>query len=166
LSKKGVKGMFGMDLVIDDRNEVWPVECNARYTGAFPVYSMMQDQYQETNFDVFHLLEFLGLEYDFNLDKLQQLYRQPKKAAHLIIHNQERKWVKVEGDLRAGVYKYASSIQHLATRIKWQRPGFCLQDLKSDDEFCLCDRAAIKGRILKPGERLVRLLFRKKIAVY
>ncbi|MFC1711655.1 hypothetical protein ACFLZ1_03665 [Patescibacteria group bacterium] len=158
MHKKGYKGMFGIDVVIDENNEVWPVECNARYTGGFPVYSMMQDIYNEPSFDVFHLAEFLGLDYDLDLKKIQSLYRRPKKGAHLILHNQERRWVKVKGNLKAGVYKLKNG------KLLWLRPGFSLSHLKESDEFCLCDRAALESRILKPGERIVRLLFKDKIA--
>ena len=159
MHKKGYKGVFGIDLAIDEQDEVWPVECNARYTAAFPLYSMMQSLNNEPNFDTFHLLEHLKIDYEFDLKALQKVYYQPKQAAHLVMHNQERKWVRVDGDLKAGVYKY------IKEKLIWQRPGFSLQDLKDEDEFCLCDRAAIKGRVLKPGERLVRVLFKTKIAL-
>lgn len=159
MAKKGYKGVFGVDLAIDEETrEVWPVECNARYTGGFPVYSMMQISYNEPCFDVFHLLEFLEIDYQLDLKKMQQLYRQPKTGAHLVLRNQERKWVEVQGDLRGGIYKLEKG------ELVWQRPGFALQHLKDKDEFALVDRAAIKGRVLKPGERLVRVLFKDKIA--
>lgn len=159
MAKKGYRGMFGIDLMIDSVGQVWPVECNARYTAAFPAYCMMQRLYGEIPFDAFHLAEFLEIEYEDDLDVIQKLYRQPKIGAQLVLRNQTRKWVKVEGHLKGGVYQLKQG------GLVWQRPGFSLQDLQAADEFCLVDRAAVHGRILKPGERLVRVLFKGKIAV-
>jgi len=160
MGQKGYKGVFGIDLAIDEKNEeVWPVECNSRYTGAFPVYSMMQDIYGEPSFDVFHLLEYLEIDYKVDLAKIQEMYRQPKAAAHVIMHNQERKWVKIGGEVKGGVYKFEKG------KLVWQRPGFSLQDLQDREEFCLVERAPYKAKILKPGERLVRVLFKDKIAL-
>jgi len=158
--KRGYRGIFGVDLAIDQQtNEIWPVECNSRYTGGFPAYSMMQTIYNELPFDVFHLLEFLEINYDLNLEKIQRQYRQPKKGAHLVMHNQTRKWVEVQGNLKGGVYQLKNN------NLIWQRPGFALQHLENKKEFCLVDRAATKNTILKPGERLVRILFKDNIAV-
>ena len=156
--KKGYKGMFGIDLVIDEQDELWPVECNSRYTGAFPAYCMMQNIYGEPSFDVFHLLEFLGIDYKVDLDRVQNLYRRPKAGAHIVLRNQTRKWVKIEGDLKGGIYMLEKG------KLAFQRQGFSLQELKKE-EFCLVDRAPFKERVLKPGERLIRVLFRDKIAV-
>lgn len=158
--KVGYRGMFGIDLVIDEKKEeVYPVECNARYTGGFPAYSMMQLAAKEIPFDAFHLAEFLNLDYEIDLDKLQKQYRKPKIGAHLVLHNQERKWVRVGGSLKGGVYALEKK------ELVWKRPGFSLQDIKKEDEFVLCDRCPLKGAILKAGDRLARLLFKKAIAV-
>lgn len=163
MHKKGYKGMFGIDLMIDENEEVWPVECNSRYTGGFPAYAMMQSVYNEVNFDVFHLLEHLEIDYDLDLDKTQKLYRQPKIGAHLVLRNQTRKWVAVQRTVKAGVYKW--KMEDGRWKMEWQRQGFAMQDLRGKGEFCLVDRTPLKERVLYPGERLVRVLFKDKIAV-
>lgn len=154
----GYRGMFGVDLVIDEKKEeVWPVECNARFTGGFPAYSMMQVVHGEVPFDAFYLLEFLNLDYDLDLDAMQKQYRKPKIGSHIILHNQERKWVRAGGRVQGGVYRMVDK------ELVWQRPGFCMQDIENEEEFVICDRCPNKGMVLKPGERLARLLFRTKI---
>jgi hypothetical protein len=158
MAKLGYKGMFGIDLVIDKEGQIWPVECNARYTGGFPLYSMMQAAYGEIPFDAFHLGEWLDLNYQVNLAQIQEQYRQPKLGAHLVLHNQEKKWVKVSGEVKGGVYQFKEG------QLNWLRSGFAFQDIEKKEEFVLCDRAPRKGDILKPGDRLVRVLFKDKIA--
>lgn len=160
MQKKGYRGVFGLDLIVnEEKAEVWPVECNSRYTGGFPAYSMMQELYNEPSFDTFHLLEFLKIDYKVDLKKVQKMYHQPKNGAHIVLRNQTRKWVKVQGSLKGGIYKLIKG------KLVWQRQGFAIQQLKNNEEFCLVDRAPIKGTILKPGERLVRILFKDKIAL-
>ncbi len=159
MAKLGYRGMFGLDVVVDDEDQVWPVECNARFTGGFPVYSMMQAVYGEIPFDAFHLAEWLDLDYKINLDQVQEQYRQPKIGAHIILHNQEKKWVKVTREVKSGVYQLREG------RLEWLRPGFAFQDLQKPEEFMLCDRVPQKGNVLKPGDRLVRVVFKDKVAI-
>jgi len=157
--KRGYKGMFGLDLIVDQvKKTIFPVECNARFTGAFPPYSMLQAKQNLIPFDAFHLVEFLGLDYQLDLTKIQAQYRQPMIGAHLIMRNQTRKWVKINGDLKAGIYKLINN------QLVYQRPGFSLADLRQPDELALVDRVPKPGWILKPGERLTRVLFNQPIA--
>lgn len=36
-------------------------------------------------------------------------------------------------------------------------------DIKADDEFVLCDRIPNPGQIIKPGERIGKLIFKRRI---
>ncbi len=161
--KQGYKGIFGLDLLVEEKTDkVWPVECNSRYTGAFPIYTMMQLNSGELPLDVYHFLEWFGVKYEIDPVKTQQLLRQPKKGAHLVICNMERRFVLVAGKVKGGVYKTFKDNKG-ELRIKWLRPGFSLLDLKSSDEFILADRAPEQYMILKPAERIGRLIFKKQI---
>src|SRR5262249_28758688 len=41
LAKQGYKGIFGIDFLFDEkRNEIFPIECNPRFTGSLLLYSM------------------------------------------------------------------------------------------------------------------------------
>jgi len=155
--KKGYRGIFGMDVMVDEDGKVWPVECNARYTGAFPVYTMMQIEKKEMPIDVWHLLEWLGVEYEMDIDEVQEIYRQPKEGAHLILHNTERKFVTPTKTVKAGVYK----VKH--DKIEWVRDGFSFLDIKDKNEVVLCDKVVGKNMVLKPAERLGRVMFKRQV---
>ncbi|MFH1280026.1 MAG: hypothetical protein ABII08_00255, partial [Candidatus Beckwithbacteria bacterium] len=43
------------------------------------------------------------------------------------------------------------------------RPGFSLLDIKNEDEFILCDRVPTEEMVLKPAERMGRLIFNRRI---
>jgi len=155
--KKGYRGIFGMDLIVDEDGKVWSVECNARYTGAFPVYTMMQIEKGEMPIDVWHLLEWLEVKYEMDIDKVQEIYRQPKEGAHLILHNTERKFVTPTRTVKAGVYK----VKH--DKIDWVREGFSLLDIKDKSEVVLCDKVVGENMVLKPAERIGRLMFKRRV---
>jgi len=156
--KKGYKGIFGLDVTVGKDDEITAIECNSRYTGAFPVYTMLQLSQGETPLDVWHLLEWLGADYEMDLDAVQAVSRQPKAGAHIIMHNREDRAVKVSGTVKAGVYRFIT-----ARHPKFLRPGFSLLDIKSDDEFVLADRIPGLGQTVKPGERMGKLMFKRQI---
>ena len=174
-------------MVVDEAGRVWPVECNSRYTGAFPMYTMMQINNKEIPLDVWHLLEWLGVDYEMDIDEVQKLGRGEKQGAQLLLHNLERKTVTATKTVKAGMYRIAPQpvrrAQSFATpldvpsgvspdilrasvtdgAIQYVRPGFSLLDIKSEDEFVLCDRVAGEESVLKPAERLGRLVFKRQV---
>lgn len=170
LYQQGYKGVFGLDVVCPSTRfarsgSIVPIECNSRYTGAFPMYTMMQINNQEMPLDVWHLLEWLGMDYEMDIKEVNKLGRGEKKGTQLLLHNLERKTVTVTKTVKAGVYRIASA-QHtkfLPAPIKFLRPGFSLLDIKSEDEFVLCDRVAGEESVLKPAERLGRLVFKRQV---
>ena len=102
--QKGYKGIFGLDVVVKD-DQVTAIECNSRYTGAFPVYTMMQVRQGEMPLDVWHLVEWLGLDYEMDINEVQKINRQPKTGAHLILHNLEGRSVRPEMQVKSGLYR-------------------------------------------------------------
>lgn len=161
MAKKGYKGIFGLDVIVDQKQDkVYPIECNARYTGGFPPYAMLQLVAGEPSFDVFQLAEFLDFDYTFSLPQVQQSYRESKIGAHLLLHNQTRRWIKIQGHVKAGAYRWR------AGNLEWLREGFAMQHIKDpENEFIYTDGVPEHGRIYKPGERMGRLLFRRSIAL-
>jgi len=155
--KKGYKGIFGMDVMMDEDGKVWPVECNARYTGAFPVYTMMQIDRGEMPIDVWHLLEWMGVEYEMDIDEVQEVYRQPKNGAHLILHNTERKFVTPTKTVKAGVYGWDGK------EVVWKRRGFSFLDIINENEIVLTDKVMGEDTVLKPAERVGQLIFKRRV---
>ena len=158
--QKGYKGIFGLDVVVggaaaSQADEVTAIECNSRYTGAFPVYTMLQLSQGEMPLDVWHLLEWLGLDYDLDLAAVQAVSRQAKPGAHLVLHNLKDEPVKVPGAVKAGVWGIRP--------INYLRPGVSLLEIKSDDEFVLCDRIPNQNQIVKPAERMGKLIFKCRV---
>jgi hypothetical protein len=161
MAEKGYRGVFGIDVIVNqERDKVYPIECNARYTAAFPAYAMLQLAAGEPSFDAFQLAEFLDFNYSFSLDAVQSQWRESLVGGQLVLHNQTRRWIKIQGRVKAGVYRWKKE------GVEWVREGFAMQDIKDlENEFVYTDGVPEQGRIYKPGERMGRLLFRKSIAV-
>jgi len=178
LYQQGYKGVFGLDMVVTQDNQVVPIECNSRYTGAFPMYTMMQINNQEMPLDVWHLLEWLGMDYEMDISEVNKLGRGERQGAQLLLHNLERKTVTATKTVKAGVWgirpinpiKDFNSFEDIHPQrigrnweVKWKREGFSLMDLKDEDEFVLCDWVAGEESVLKPAERLGRLVFKRQV---
>ncbi|MFH0942987.1 MAG: ATP-grasp domain-containing protein [Candidatus Beckwithbacteria bacterium] len=182
--KKGYKGIFGLDVMVGKNDQVLPVECNARYTGAFPVLTMMQLQAGLMPFDVWHLAEWFDLDYEMDLEEVNELYREPMVGAQLVLHCLEKEEARVTKQMKAGVYKFGLATRNflrahsyltesdetlraqksvLPVPIKFIRAGFSLLDLKDENEFVLAERVVEKGSLLKSRSRLGRLVFKRQI---
>ena len=164
MAKEGYKGIFGIDLIIDrERDEVYPVECNPRYTGAFPVYSLLQAQANEVPLDVFQLLEFLGVDYAYDFEAVNQSWKTPKFGAHLVLHNRDHEnWVRAGGELAAGVYRFKVEADD-KVELTFLREGFQPEDLRGEDELVLTDGVPYKGDLIKPHLRCGKLIFAGKV---
>ena len=155
---RGYKGVFGVDLIVENiTGKVYVVECNPRYTGAFPVYSMMQHQLGEVSFDTFQMLEFMGIDYEMDFDLINDSWKQPKNGSHLILHSPLKKdWARVSGSLVSGVYRLSSRGD-----LVYLREGATYEAMQSDDEFVLTDGCPSPGTVTKPRLRVGKLIFRR-----
>ncbi|OGM33287.1 hypothetical protein A3D00_00165 [Candidatus Woesebacteria bacterium RIFCSPHIGHO2_02_FULL_38_9] len=152
---KGYKGIFGLDLIIDEKGYVWPVECNPRYTDAFPLISMLQMEKGLVPFDVFHCLEHLGADYDIDVVKMNRDYQQKFNASQIIIHSQVDEASVALGSLLPGIYKMREK------KLEYLRPGIMFSDLKRQDEYLFTERVPDKpNRVCYPKGRIFRVIKR------
>jgi len=161
--KLGYKGIFGIDLIVNEKaNKVFPVECNARYTGAFPMLSMVHLKYKIIPMDLFHLLEFLNISYKINVAQLNKMYQQPIAGSHLILSNTKDYSMKVKKELEVGVYKFNPKNK----KFIFKKEAIFFDDLENDNDFILVDGVPKKRAEIKKWSRLARIchvLFRDNI---
>jgi len=156
---QGYKGVFGVDLIVDrQQRKVYLVECNPRYTGAFPVYTMLQMQKDEIPLDVFQLLEFFDINYEIDFESISKSWKQPKTGAHLILHSPyKEEWSRAKGNLSAGVYRIKGS------RLEKVGDGVLYDSISDGDEFVLTDGCPRPGTLTKPLLRVGKLIFKKGV---
>jgi hypothetical protein len=160
---KGYKGIFGLDLLIDIKNKkVYIVECNARYTWAFPMISLLDIKEWLLPMDIFHILEHLKIPYTINFKKINKQYKYKKEGSHIILSNKYDKEVVCKKDLKAWIYTYKEN------KLNYLRPGIWYSDIKTNDEFIIIDGNPKKDEKIKAFDELskfVHLLFPGKIAL-
>lgn len=158
LKKRGYKGIFGIDLLIDEsENVVYPVECNPRYTDAFPVLSMMHLSKGLTPLDYYHVLEHMNVPFTVDAPVESSRLRQPLSGAQIILETKTDQWTQVTGFIQAGVYTLENG------KIDFKRSGYRYEDLKDESEFLLTEGVPFTGTVFKPGARILRLVTKKAL---
>lgn len=149
----GYKGIFGLDMVMDQGNgELYMVECNPRLLGSFPAIDMLQQINQEIPLLALHIAEFLNVDYDMDIDEANTLARKPKRGAHFILYNRERHTVKNTGELEAGVYVLDSG------KLVFRRPGYSFSHITEPGEFVLTRGVPPRNTSFKHHERILTIL--------
>jgi hypothetical protein len=107
LADLGYRGILGIDFVIgEDDHRVYPLEINPRLTGAFPVLSQIHLKNGLIPLEAFHILEFLDIPYDIDVEELNAQYGHTMPGSHLLLFHPEKKGAAISGDLDAGIYEH------------------------------------------------------------
>ncbi len=86
LAERGYRGICGIDLLVDGFKEtVFALELNPRYTGAFPMLSLLHIERGIVPMEAVHLLELLSLPYSIDVEALNEAYMEPLRGGHLLV---------------------------------------------------------------------------------
>lgn len=78
LRKEGYRGYFELDFLIDkDTDEMWLGELNPRVTGASSMTNHAAFAHADAPLFLFHLLEFSGVDFDFDVKSLNDRWADP-----------------------------------------------------------------------------------------
>lgn len=81
LREEGYRGYFELDFLLDaETGEIWLGELNPRVTGASSITNVTAVAYGDMPLFLFHLLEFMDVDYDIDVDELNHRWAQ---AHHL-----------------------------------------------------------------------------------
>ena len=160
LAERGFKGIFGIDFLYDVRTqEIFPIECNPRFTGALPVYSLMIAEQKVPTIEFFHILSHLNIESDFDFTAVNAAFKKPIPLAHISLTPKGVAEMKLP--LAAGIYSYDRESRML----RYERPGAFYHEFKNKDEFMIIDSLPrMGGRIIQNVPRLCKLIFPRGIA--
>ncbi len=151
LKGMGYRGIFGLDMVIDGQeNRIYVTELNPRLLGSFPLITMVHLRNSETPLIMFHIMEFLEIDYEMNLEKINELVKKTKKGTHLILYNKWGKVMRNRDSLRPGFYSVKDG------KLAYRRPGHRLEDLR-EDEFLVADDPPFRNTPFRPHERILRI---------
>jgi biotin carboxylase len=78
LRQEGYRGYFELDFLADaDTGEIWLGELNPRVTGASSITNVTAVAYGDMPLFLFHLLEFMDVDYEIDVDELNERWAQP-----------------------------------------------------------------------------------------
>jgi len=152
LSRKGYKGIFGLDFIISEKNsDVYLIEINPRFVASIPFYTKMEIKNSVLPMMALHFLEFLGVKYsiDFLAKELFDQNIPVISGSQLVLRNKEGKICTPTGEIKSGVYRFDRG------KLIFLRPGYSPLDLNLPNEFIIL--AAAKGRKVKPENEVARI---------
>jgi biotin carboxylase len=77
LRQEGYRGYFELDFLLDaDTGEMWLGELNPRVTGASSITNVTAVAYGDMPLFLFHLLEFMDVDFEFDVDELNERWAQ------------------------------------------------------------------------------------------
>jgi hypothetical protein len=156
MKERGYRGIFGLDFVAEaDSQQVFVIENNARLVASIPLFTKLQIEGGEVPLLALHLLEFLGLDYEIDVEQVNEDVQRRKSGAQLILHNLEGVTTQVRGYLQPGVYLWADA----EGRLIFRRPGYSIEDCREQDEFLVL--AVDEGRTVNPDIECARIQARR-----
>ena len=160
LNSLGYKGIMGIDFLMDkSRERVYPLEINPRFTGAFPMLSMLHIQDRVIPMEVFHILEFLDVPYRVDVEKLNASYALPIKGSHILLFLLSKGDGNSMNMSNAGLYEYDPE----KGRIFFVKGAFDYREIKNERQFIITDGPPENNggafASSDPLSRLCRLLF-------
>ncbi|MDO8663641.1 MAG: ATP-grasp domain-containing protein [Candidatus Wildermuthbacteria bacterium] len=161
IAAKGFKGIFGIDFMYETKTgKIFPLECNPRFTGALPVYSLMTTYLGKTPpVEFFHIMAHLNINEPFDFDAVNKGLKERFPVSHISLTPKGAYEMKLP--LKAGIYSFSSG----NNSVTFQRPGAFLWELKNDSEFLIIDSIPRQGgEIIQNVPRLCKLIFRRAIA--
>lgn len=160
LYKEGYKGTFCIDYLIDkDTDEIYLGELNPRVSGASPVTNLITQKYGGIPLLMFHLLEHLGIDYDIDLDEIQQRWLSFDAWSTVVFKHTSEELRRLDEVPRSGIYRMSpqGNTEIIRRTADWSNASGL------DEAFFL--------RILGPGEYLYKgadmgvLLVRGKLQI-
>ncbi len=86
LYEEGYRGVFCMDYLIDlDDDTVYLGEINPRISGASPLTNLITSRYGGVPLFLFHLLEFMDVDWECDLERIQSRWRDFDRWSQLVL---------------------------------------------------------------------------------
>ena len=160
LAAIGYKGILGIDFLISrDKKQVYPLEFNPRFTGAFPMLSQLQLRHNIIPMDVFHMLEFLDLPYEIDPASLNARYAEAIRGSHIILFRGSNALLTGEGLRKAGLYERDPE----SGRIYFVDAASDYREIRNERQFIIIDGPPDMDEnnlsMRDPLQRLCRILF-------
>lgn len=130
LWEEGYKGVFCFDFLLDtDTQEVYLGEINPRISGASPMTNLITTTYGGLPLFLFHLLEFLDVDYDLSIHTTQARWKDYDNWSQLILKQTEDEVGLITEAPASGIWEMREDGQ-----IEFGRPAQQVTSVSHEDE--------------------------------
>ncbi len=153
LKRKGFRGIFGLDLLID-REKVYLLEINPRFQNSTSLLTLMEIKERRLPLVALHILEFMNKGNIFSPQEIKGIVtalRRPLEGAQLILHNSKGSSCRIGGELLPGVYTLERG------NLRFIREGLSILDCRNTDEFVISCAVPEKGKTVTGDAPLLKL---------
>jgi len=125
LRQEGYHGFFEVDVLVDvDSDEVYLGELNPRISGASSMTNVTAGAYADVPLFLFHLLEHLDVDYDLDVDEINQRWRELAAVdvwSQLIMKTSDPEVRLIDKAPRTGIYRLQGdgSLQFERNTLDW-----------------------------------------------
>jgi biotin carboxylase len=130
LYAEGYRGVFCLDFLLDtDSNEVYLGELNPRISGASPPTNLITSTYGGCPLFLFHLLEFLDVDWKVDLEAVQRRWSEYDNWTQLVLKQTEDKVELITRAPRSGIWKMEPD-----GSVRFQRPALNITSVGDESE--------------------------------
>jgi hypothetical protein len=138
--KKGYRGFFGTDFLIDNNRNIYLLECNPRLTASFVFYTQLEEQ-SSNNSLLWHHLNSFALFSD------NKTYQSTISGSEIIQRNNQKKTLKITTDINSGHFSLNGKIID--------------NNLNPQNSLLLVCRP--KGSIVQSGDEVFKIISKKPL---
>ncbi|MEM7308078.1 MAG: biotin carboxylase [Planctomycetota bacterium] len=170
LRRMGYRGYFELDLLLDEEDgKLYLGEVNPRITGASSMTNLAAFAHADAPLFLFHLLEYMGVPYDLDVDELNKRWSAPENIdpwSQLVLKFTDDDVRLITGAPRSGIYEIDSEgrmhflrVQTHRRTVSTESRAFFLRIAKEGDYFYKGADMGIlvtRGRLMDERFRLNR----------
>lgn len=150
--QRRVLGMWGMDLICDTENQkVRVIDINLRFQGTSNLENLAKIDAGLCPLGAFHLLEFLGIDYEVDVASYNMHSFNQTGGAYLKVYQIRSSPIRVGGEVAAGVYSLSER------GLAYVREGLTAFDTERQREYVVTCRVPIPGIVIEPMELILKI---------
>jgi len=122
LYEKDYRGTFCFDYLIDtDDGEVYLGEINPRVSGASPLTNLVTSKYGGAPLMLFHLLEFMDVDFEFDIDEVQARWSNFDSWTQLVMKHTEDEVRLIKKAPQSGIWRINedNNVEFVRKTIDW-----------------------------------------------
>ncbi|MEH6576546.1 MAG: biotin carboxylase [Amphritea sp.] len=126
LYENGYRGTFCFDYLVDtDDGEVYLGEINPRISGASPLTNLVTSKYGGAPLMLFHLLEFMDVDFEINVDEIQKRWADYGTWTQLVLKHTEDQVRMITKAPQSGIWNLQEdgNIEFVRKSIDWSNVG-------------------------------------------